>query len=406
MNEEKNFDKGRKKRKPNNKLWKKVQEQNKSGDVDKIEMLDTVIFQYWELPKEVDDILIDLSVNGSIEVKRKLANLMASIPPIPSSLCMGILKNLQEEDDQQIQNDLENVLKPLREIEESIDAWRKQVVDAIPKDLFAKFADQQAAIQRALAPIEETQRTIQELVRLNIPTEQLKKALDSMDQIKFPDVQIPKHVLDTMNTLSRYYDFTYSNIARKSFSYYPPEEEPIPLKASEHPLIIRLKELPPGQKTWSIYQKLCEEILSFCFIPPLSGPLYEEATEDGGHRRDIIYNIPHDSYGFWAHIKAAYNALSIIVDPKNYSGVLPKDQIVIVSKYFGPKKLGNFGIIICRNEMDASGKKEQIDRWIHYDQMIICLTDNDLEEMIGLKLAEQEPERVIDRKIRELRAGV
>jgi len=160
MTEEKNFDEGLKKRKQNNRLWKKVQEQYKSSDVDKIEMLETVISRYWELPKKVDDILIDLSKNGSLEVKRKLANLMATIPSVPSGLCMKILKNLQEEDDQQIQDDLKKSLKPFREIEESIEVWQKQIVAALPKELFTKIADQQAAFQRAFAPIEEAQRSI------------------------------------------------------------------------------------------------------------------------------------------------------------------------------------------------------------------------------------------------------
>lgn len=85
---------------------------------------------------------------------------------------------------------------------------------------------------------------------------------------------------------------------------------------------------------------------------------------------------------------------------------MPKDQIVITSKYFGLKKLGSFGVIICRKELDVSGNKEQADRWIHHDEMIVCLTSDDLEEMVGLKLADEDAEYVIDRKIRGLRSAL
>jgi hypothetical protein len=118
----------------------------------------------------------------------------------------------------------------------------------------------------------------------------------------------------------------------------------------------------------------------------------------------MIYQIPHDIPGFWAFVKTAHNALAVIVDAKNYTDILPKDQIVITSKYFGPKKLWNFGIVICRKRLNNSGKKEQADRWVHHDEMIVCLTDDDLEEMIGLKLAGEDAEYVIDHKIRELRS--
>jgi hypothetical protein len=175
---------------------------------------------------------------------------------------------------------------------------------------------------------------------------------------------------------------------------------------AEHPLIIQLKELPPGNETWSDYQKLCENIFIFCFVPPLLEPLYESSTENGIHRRDMIFNIPHDLSGFWAYVQNAYNSIAIIIDAKNYTGVLPKDQIVLTGKYFGPKKLGNFGIIICRQGPDSSGVKQQADSWVHHDEMIVCLDDNDLIEMIGLKIAGEDPSHIIDNKIRQLRAAL
>jgi hypothetical protein len=138
----------------------------------------------------------------------------------------------------------------------------------------------------------------------------------------------------------------------------------------------------------------------------LLDPLVEESTASGIHRRDMIYHIPHESDGFWAHLRLAYSALAIIVDAKNYRDQLPKDQIVVTSKYFGRKKLGTFGLIVTRLGLDESGRKEQEDRWSHHDEMVVCLNDADLEEMVIRKLNGQSPELVIDRRIRELRQRI
>jgi hypothetical protein len=132
----------------------------------------------------------------------------------------------------------------------------------------------------------------------------------------------------------------------------------------------------------------------------------ESRTEGGLHRRDIIYPMSLGEGGFWGYLQTMFSALAMIVDAKNYGNELPKDQVVITSKYFGDKKLGNFGLIISRRGSSKSAKKEQIDRWVHHDEMIICLSDANLEEMLILKEAGEQPELVLDRLIRELRQSV
>lgn len=393
-------------RQPDSELWKKAQEQYDGTDEERLEMLETTIARIWELPEEADQLLITISITGSLRMKRRMANLLASNPSLPWGLWLKLLQNLEKEDDQEIKQTLEPLLQPYRQFSESIKAWQEQVIGSIPQEFFTHIAEQQATFLRALAPMQEIQHLMQEILRLSFPVEQFRRTLESLSPIQIPKVQLPRNVLDSINTFSRYHDFAYSNFARLSPSYYPPEEKPLPVKACEHPLVAQLRELPPGKKTWPQYQKLCAAILSFCFVPPLLEPLYEESTEDNIHRRDLIYHIPHDASGFWAYVKNAHSALAVIVDAKNYAGILPKDQIVMTSKYFGSKKLGNFGIIVCRSELGVSGKKEQADRWVHHDEMIVCLTDDDLKEMIGLKLAEEDPEHVIDNRMRELRSGL
>jgi hypothetical protein len=404
MTSEESFQPKPKKRKPNRKLWISIQKQYESNDEDRMLMLETIFSRFWELPKNIDEILIEISKNGSLQLKRKIANLIASKPSIPSGLCLKIIQNIEKENDPLIRKDLDIIMEPFSEFEKNLKALQEQVINTISTDFVDQIAKQQELIQSVSAPIEEAQRSMQEFLKLNLPMEQIHKSIESLERIRIPNIQLPSHVLDSISTISRLHDLTYRSIAKSSLSYYSPEEKMGTIEELEHPLITQIKGLPPGHETWSEYQKLCESVLTFCFVPPLLDPIYEKSTEDGIHRRDIIYHIPHDTSGFWAHIKTAYNSLAIIVDAKNYTGILPKDQVVITSKYFGSKKLGNFGIIISRKGLGSSGVKQQADRWIYHDEMLVCLTDDDLIEMIGLKLASEDPERVVDKKVREFRS--
>ena len=179
--------------------------------------------------------------------------------------------------------------------------------------------------------------------------------------------------------------------------------QPVKVKTFENPLISKLKNVPPGQKHWHDYQSICKDILTFCFVPPLLNPIEESTTQNGIHRRDIIYRIPLGEGGFWGYLQSNFSASAIIVDAKNYSNELPKDQVFMISKYFGHNKLGNFGIIVSRKEPSKSAKKQQIDMWANHKEMIICLSDADLEQMVFLKEISNNPQAILDDRIFEIR---
>ncbi len=229
-------------RHPNADLWKKVQEQYSGIDEDRLQMMETIISRIRELPEEADQFLITISKTGSLQMKRRMAALLASKPSIPWGLWLDLLQNLGEENDPQIKEAVDPVLQPYRRLAESMKEWQERVIGSIPKEFFTRIADQQAALQKALAPIEEVQRSIQALSRLTFPTEQFRKTLESLGRLQIPHVQLPRHVLDSVDFFSRYHSLAYGNIARLSPSYYPPEEKPHPAKASDHPLIKQLRE--------------------------------------------------------------------------------------------------------------------------------------------------------------------
>jgi hypothetical protein len=215
----------------------------------------------------------------------------------------------------------------------------------------------------------------------------------------------PRSIMDYAQKIGTFITFCQQLQVVPSYSYFPVETEFEELKVSENHLISKLRSIPPGKSNWHDYQKVCQEVLDYCLIPPLLEPYGELTNQAGIHRRDIVYPIPGGVMGFWGYIQSAYSATAVIVDAKNYGDGLPQNEVVIFSKYFGQRKLGNFGIIISRKGPSASAKKEQIDRWIHHKEMIVCLSDNDLEEMVCIKEESGEPEEILDKKIFEIRSS-
>jgi hypothetical protein len=191
-----------------------------------------------------------------------------------------------------------------------------------------------------------------------------------------------------------------------SYSHFPIETESEEPMGSENPLVSKLRSIPTGKSNWRDYQKASKEIMDYCFVPPLLEPYSELTNQAGVHRRDIVYPIPGGVVGFWGYIQSAYSATAVIMDAKNHADELRQNEVVIVSKYFGPGKLGNFGIILSRKGPSASAKREQIDRWVHHKEMIICLSDNDLEEMLLIKETNGKAEEILDKKIFEIRKSV
>jgi hypothetical protein len=96
----------------------------------------------------------------------------------------------------------------------------------------------------------------------------------------------------------------------------------------------------------------------------------------------------------------------VIVECKNYAEPLQANQVTITSKYLGAKRMGLFGIIVCRKGFAESARKEQERLWMEEEKMIICLEDNDLLKMLELRETGEDPTKVIDSEIRLLRSSI
>jgi|GEM_PF-5396445 len=393
------------KREPDLLLWQRIRELASGSEQEEAEAVALIFGNYPVVPQEADDLLKEMALPSSpVGVRRKVAAELTNQPGIPLELYLGLLQTLSKDEDQEIARIIEPLLGPYKALGESLRLllekqnaiWTK-VTNAISKVPFENIAKQiEITIPKGI---------FKDIGQLNaISAHSISQLQNQMKRMAH--FQLPQSCLDGLIDIKLANDDILRSISMVSTSYFAIERESVVVEPSENPLFLKLKSIPSGQRYWHQYQSMCKDILTFCFVPPLLDPREESRTEGGLHRRDILYPIPYGQRGFWGFLQNKFSASSIIVDVKKYESELPKDQVVITSKYFGAKKLGNFGLIISPKGPSKSAKKEQIDRWLHHDEMIICLSDANLEEMVALKEAGKQPELVLDRLIRELLQSV
>ena len=97
-----------------------------------------------------------------------------------------------------------------------------------------------------------------------------------------------------------------------------------------------------------------------------------------------------------------YKSLALIVECKNYATPLPQNQVTITAKYLSDKGLGLFGIIICRKGLSESARRTQEKLW-NEGKMLLVLSDHDLQNILNLKEAGEDPSKVIDNSMRKFR---
>ena len=168
-------------------------------------------------------------------------------------------------------------------------------------------------------------------------------------------------------------------------------------------LLERLKEYEPGKKDWNLYQKLVGEILEHVFSPPLNKPVPEVGDKYKANRRDFIMpNYTTD--GFWYYLRVKYSADYIVIDAKNYSKKVKKNDVLQIANYLKPHGLGNFGIIFSRKGGDSAGCEHTLrEQWMVNKKMIIVLDDNDVEAMLTYYSGGEEAADVIGQKIEAFR---
>jgi HNH endonuclease len=176
--------------------------------------------------------------------------------------------------------------------------------------------------------------------------------------------------------------------------------------SQEQIFIDSLKICQPGRKDCYVYQSLIGDILEYLFTPPLAKPIPELSDKVLANRRDFI--LPnYAEKGFWAFMREKYTADYVVVDAKNYTRRIKKNEALQIANYLKPHGAGLFGIIICRKGGDSSGCEHTLrEQWLVHRKLILVLDDEDIEEMLITKSDGNLPEDLISRKIEQFRLSM
>lgn len=384
-------------------LWEKVQTLSKGSVKQKSQAADLIFQNYSVLPKDADNLLKKFTLpEAPVTLRRKIAISLSKKPRITWSLYSTLISNLSKSKDEKVNSTLKPDFEKLSKLQKPLEAYLQQQQKLFSSLFDKKFVESFMMQYSQWAPFHKSYANI--LKNISIPAITLKAMQSNIANIS-TSLNAPQIYLDALSNIRTANTTLIGSLSNIASSYYP-IEKPIEAKKTENSLIVILKEIPPGNEHWQEYQTACKDVLNYCFVPPLLEPFEEDLTEEGLHRRDIIYHIPSGEGKFWAYIQSAYQSIAMIVDAKNYSDELPPNQVVITSKYCGTKKLGNFGLIISPKGPSKACRKQQIDRWMNNNEIILCLSNNDLERMVSYKEDEKNPEAILDDLIRELRQSV
>lgn len=375
-------------------LWKEVNEKLKGSESQKVEAVRILFKDLYSLPEESVDLIKKLTqVETSLEVRLSIVqSLREYYESIPWSLSSELIEALRKD--------------PEERVKKVADELYRQSIKIITEPVF-----------KYLQIYKENIARLSERLYMKFTQEQFSRISEQLKSIIHRPIPLTEfsaiHLFPAVDFINKFNTDLAKNMQQLILNYYPPRDlqilkEPYEIseKSPSFQMKRRLEECPPGIENWRRYQDICKEILTYTLVPPLLAPLKEEETEGGIQRRDLIFHIPHEVEGFWKWIMITYSSLAMIVDCKNYSKELKQNNVVITSKYFGPKRLSLFGIIVTRKGLDRNAKKIQKRMWFEDDKMVLCLNDLDLMKMLELKDRDEDPSKVIDEAVRSFRQSL
>jgi len=391
------------------KLWSEVQKLSEGNYEDKMRCIKIIFSNYFKLPKETNEVLKKMASSQNEEVKISIAKLLKTEHNISFGLYLELIDILVMDKNPEINKLLAKEVEENRKLALSLSSITNI------SGAFLKIAEQQRSVVASLGSLS--------IPRIEVPNidgallrivEDQRRVIATLASLSAPQIAMPNYLADSLSQVmvssiidsNRINRDLFRGIAGISTSFFPEAETrkiDIIEKSKEEPLSKRLDSFPIDSSKWKEYQSLVMEVLDYSLVPPLESGIEESTSKTGAHRRDIVLHIPIDTSKFWEWIRNIHSAIGIIVDAKNFTDLIPADEVVTFAKYLSEKKLGLFGVIVTRFGFSEGAQKEQIRLWRDEDKMIVCLNDDDLRKMIVLKKNGEKPEIVIDRKIKEFR---
>jgi hypothetical protein len=171
-------------------------------------------------------------------------------------------------------------------------------------------------------------------------------------------------------------------------------------------LASRLTGIRPGVTDWPAYEKYCEDLLSFLFVPPLNPPIPQSRDERHVNRRDyILPNYAVDG-SFWHFMRTHYEAHLVVAEVKNLRRGPGKDEILQVANYLNPRGTGLFALILARADLDQTARWICREQWVQYSKLIVGLSDEDVVQMVRTRMSGGDPAELVRQKVEDFRLGI
>lgn len=161
-------------------------------------------------------------------------------------------------------------------------------------------------------------------------------------------------------------------------------------------LINRLVNCRLGKKGYRDFEKICEDVLTYLFVPPLMGPLTQSETRSKLRKRDFIFeNREFNADENWGKINYMFKSHLILMDAKNYdSSEINQDTVHDVTKYLGGPR-GNFALILSSKVPEHTAIEECHLIYKKNKHLILIITKDHLIEMIISKSRGEDPSDLI-----------
>jgi hypothetical protein len=170
-------------------------------------------------------------------------------------------------------------------------------------------------------------------------------------------------------------------------------------------LLKSLASIQPGRTASPDYERVCTQILSELFVPPLRflGP--QLRSDDGLDIRDALFGFGKPA-PFWDQVASHYRTRFVVAEFKNYTDPIGQKEVESIAQYLWGNALRNFGLLCTRLEPSDSALKARRRAWLETSKLIIILTDEDFAEMLLLKDKEEVPTDVLEGKLDDFLLGL
>ena len=155
----------------------------------------------------------------------------------------------------------------------------------------------------------------------------------------------------------------------------------------------KLLAIKPGKGERSKeYEDICIEILKNVLGEYLGLWKVQESSNNGLYRFDLCCKIKNGvNQDFFDTIKNYFNTKYIVFEFKNYEKEISQKEIYTTEKYLYEKALRRVAIIISRKGASTNALSAARGCLRENGKLIMCLSDQDLIELINIKEKEEQP---------------